>query len=374
MKELIQEIRQGMPAATDYCYLNTASVGPMPRYVAEAVRSYLELANTTDNIWDGEQLLCETRDLAAQLLHVSPGEIAFVPSTSAGINIVASGIDWREGDNVVVPAGEFPANVYPYLAWQDKGVEIRRVEHNGQFTAADIIACVDERTRVVNLSLVQFATGFRADVRELGQFCRERGILLVVDAIQAVGALDVDPQSLGIDVLVAGGQKWLLAVPGIAIMYVRRDVQDLLKPAWRGWTGVRNYMQCLTAVRDDPWPSAFRYHISTPNNPALFALRASLKVLQQIGIEHIESRNLWLADLLRQGLQEQGYQLVCRNPAHFSQIVSFFAPHAADLYNFLKRQGIIVSLREGNIRVSPHFFNLAADIERLLTVLRTYRA
>ncbi|MBN1163147.1 MAG: aminotransferase class V-fold PLP-dependent enzyme, partial [Candidatus Krumholzibacteriota bacterium] len=233
--------RAEFPVTENYIYFNHAAVSPLSTRVSKAVAGVSEY-------FLREGILClekvtgrisEVRQAAAEFIGAQSEEIAFIRNTTQGVLLAANGIRWNLGDNVVMPAIEFPANVYPWMGLTSRGIELRMVEPEEGRVSADMLMDVcDDRTRVITVSLVQFSTGYRIDLEKLGRFCREKGIYLFVDAIQALGALEVSVKKWQIDFLSAGGQKWLLAAPGIGIYYCRRELLEELDIPNPGWTGV----------------------------------------------------------------------------------------------------------------------------------------
>jgi cysteine desulfurase/selenocysteine lyase len=363
-------------AVTDRCaYLNHAALGPLPRAAVERVREVAEqLAADPDEGWMGRLAEAErVRGLAATLLGArEKHEVAFVANTSDGLSVVAGGLDWREGDNVVGAEGEFPSNVYPWMNLGSRGVEFRMApERHGRIEPTELFALVDDRTRVVALSWVEFATGFRHDLERIGRFCRERGVLFVVDAIQGLGALGIDVERDHVDVLAASAHKWLLGGEGIGLLYVSDRVVDRLEPARVGWTSVRDWIKWSRydlRLRE----GAGRFECGTLNTLGIHALGASLGMLLEIGIPSVEARVRELTDRVVDGLAERGFEIVSsRAGGEWSGIVA--ATHAErephEMVKVLRERGVVAAHRSGRLRVSPHFYNSDEDIARLLNAL-----
>jgi cysteine desulfurase/selenocysteine lyase len=371
----LTEYRHLFPITEEYAYLNHASVAPYSVPVVRAMDDFI--ARRHRRGWlDAEMWLDrleEIRGLIAQLIAADAEEITFTISTSHGLNIVASGIDWREGDNLIGAETEFPANVYPWLNLRRLGIEVRFAPaRDNRILVEDIATLIDERTRLVALSFVEFATGFRNDLKAIGQLCRERGIYFCVDGIQGLGALDLKVTQVPIDFLSTGGPKWLMGPIGAGFLYCRQALIERLIPIRVGWWGVvdRDDFFCYDSpLRDD----ARRFEEGSPNLLGIHGLGASLELLLEIGIPQIEERVLGLTNHLIAGLQERGYHITTpiASPQERSGIVCFNHPHHAldNLEQRLKKARVIISKRGQVIRVSPHFYNDETDIDQLLDAL-----
>jgi selenocysteine lyase/cysteine desulfurase len=295
-----------------------------------------------------------------------------VQNTSDGLSVVAQGLDWKPGDNVVGANCEFPSNVYPWMRLASKGVEYRQAgERDGRVDAGDVLSLVDDRTRVVALSWVQFASGFRSNLALIGAFCRERDVLFVVDAIQGLGALAMDVTNDFVDVVAADAHKWLLGPEGIGLLYVSDRVIDRIEPARVGWTSVCdwiNWSRYDLTYRE----GAGRFECGTLNMLGIHALGASLEVLLEFGREQVERRVLNLTDRLSSGLAARGYTLVSsRLPGEASAIVAVTHPSKTpqSIVSTLRERGILIAHRSGRVRISPHFYNTEEEIDLLLDAL-----
>jgi cysteine desulfurase / selenocysteine lyase len=363
------------PVADKFVYLNHAALGPLPRPAVERIGALANsLAESGDELWTERLAEVErVRGLAARLVSARrPQEIAFVQNTSDGLSIVAQGLDWKPGDNVVGANCEFPSNVYPWMRLSAIGVEYRQVaERDGRVSTEDVLASIDDRTRVVALSWVQFASGYRSDLSRIGARCRERDVLFVVDAIQGLGALALDVERDNVDVFSADAHKWLLGPEGIGLVYVSDRVVDRIEPKRVGWTSVRDWIKWSRydlTYRE----GAGRFECGTLNMLGIYALGASLELILGLGAEAIEARVLGLADYLVQGLTERGLTIVSsRERGEASSIVA--ATHPAlpppAIVAKLRERDILVAHRSGRIRISPHFYNIEDELDRLFAVL-----
>lgn len=364
--------RDEFPVTQRYRYLDHATLGPLPRRVTEAMTRLLEERASHGSLcltrWtEGVEA---ARARAAAFIGARPEEVAFVKNTTEGVLLAAEAIDWRPGDNVVTPEGEFPANVYPWLALGARGVELRRVppDPEGRVRAADLLARVDGRTRVVALSHVQFSTGFAADLAALGRALAGTGVLLFVDAAQSLGALRLDVRAAGISFLAANSGKWLLGPGGAGIFFCAAEVLDRLRPVNVGWRSVRNPGDARRLALDLR-PGAARFEEGSWNLPGIAGLGAALDLLAEAGPERVEARILDLTGRLNDALRGLGCAVLSpRGPGEGSGIVAFRVPGhpAASVVSALRERGVVVSLCQDAVRVSPHFYNDEADLDRLL--------
>jgi selenocysteine lyase/cysteine desulfurase len=299
--------------------------------------------------------------------------MTFTKNTSEGIAFVANGIAWNTGDNVVSNTMEFAANVYPWLALEQRGVVVKRVaEESGRVPFDRIASAIDRRTRVVSISAVQWWNGFRVDLRRLGELCKERGVLLFVDAIQALGALPIDVNAMNIDFLAADGHKWLLSPEGSGIFYCRRELAEHLRPIELGYMGMKHdydTSEHKIDLRDD----ARRFDNGVYNLAGICALGASLGMIDEIGIDAIQVRIKQLTDHLVDGVQRKGWRMHSpRTASEWSGIVSFSSDghDMEQLRRHLRQEfKIVVACRMGKLRASPHFYNTSEEIQQLIDAL-----
>ena len=367
----LSRIRSEFPVTKKWAFMDHASVAPMSKRACDAVRRYIDDIEASGDVNGDEwhRAYGRTRELAAGLIGSSPDEIAFVKNTSEGLSFVANGLDWRPGDNVVGAEREFPANVYPWMNLSKKGVEFRMVpERNGRICPDDIFEAVDSRTKLIALSFVEFTSGFRNDIAAIGEFCSGRDILFVVDAIQGLGALRLDVRGAGVDVLSSDSHKWLMGPEGIGIFYCSERAMERIEVTEIGWFNVVNpsdYLNYDLTLH----PGARRFECGSLNTMGIYGLEGALELIRDVGIDFIEGRVLGLTDLLCEGLERKGYKIYSpRGQNERSGIVSFYSERYDSLkvYNRLREARIIVALRDGRIRVSPHYYNSEEEIERLL--------
>jgi selenocysteine lyase/cysteine desulfurase len=314
-----------------------------------------------------------TRSSAARLVNARTREIAFMRNTSEAICAVANGIEWRAGDNVVSCNVEFPANVYPWMRLcEERGIQLKRSEEReGRIDADELLSVVDDRTRVVTISWVQFASGFRSDLARIGRFCRERDIIFVVDVIQGLGGLELDVERDYVDAFAADAHKYLLGPEGIALLFVSDRVIDRIKPTVVGWTSVKNYEQHLDYnlnYRD----GALRFECGTLNTAGVYGLGAAIDLFLEVGPQEIEAYLIGLGDHLCERLTSKGYKVVgSRRPGEKSGVVACTHERHSprDLHRLLSARNIITAPRANRLRISPHFYNTREEVDALIEAL-----
>jgi selenocysteine lyase/cysteine desulfurase len=365
--------RHEFPICDGKVFLAHAGVCPLPRRVVDAMKQYVEACahEHQENILPDE-VIGETRALAARLIEASEGEIAFVGSTSMGLAMVAAGLPWERGDNVVCYRDDYPANVYPWMDLGRRGVEVRFIEATplGNITVEDVERVVDKNTRLVSLASVHFQTGWRLDVDRIGRFLREHGVLFCLDGIQSFGALRTSMKF--VDFAAADAHKWLLGPLGTAIFYVRRELFERFHPPLVGWNSASspNFIaQESLAFRRD----ARRYEPGSLNLAGIVGLRAALQLIHECGIETIEAQVLALAEqAIASGVRAGFTILGATKGKGLSGIVSLIAERrdVAKLHAKLEATQIVTSLRycrDGRqcLRLSPHFYNHEDEIKKL---------
>lgn len=371
LKYDIEKYRKLFPVIEEgITYLNHAATSPLSKRVLSAINKYLDERSRTniDNYLLFQGILTETRSLAARIINSTPDRIAFFDNTSNAINLLASGLEWKAGDRVVLDDIEFPANVYPFLNLKRLGVEIDFVKNRGgRILPEDIEAKISPRTKLLSISHVQFLTGYRSDLATLGKLCKGKGIVFAVDAIQSAGVMEIDVRKMEIDFLAAGGQKWLMAPQGIAFAFVSENLQDKIKQAYLGWTSIKDFFGNFTNYRLDIDATARRYENGTLNYIGITSLHQSISTLLEIGIGPIEEHVLDLGDLLISEIGKIGFQpYIVGDRCERSGITSIKI-HDAEIYSAaLQKSKIEVALRQGLIRVSPHFYNTDGDIMTLV--------
>ena len=372
----IEQLRaEEFPLSESEIYFNHAAISPLPTRVRERmswVVKGLHKQPSTFFAEEGTGLAERVRRNAARLVNAAERqEIEPITTTSAALNAVAQAVQWKAGDNVVFCEIEFPSNAYPWMSLERDGVEIRMASAvNGGLTLEGLLPLVDDRTRVVAASAIQFFTGHRTNLAAIGAFCRERDILFVVDAIQAIGHMPIDVQSMHIDVLATGGQKSLLAAPGTGFLYVRDAVADRLRPRLIGPNACRDYEEWLDYDLA-PRPGAARFAMGTPNIVGRAALEASLELLLELEVENVDRHVTAVAAEAISMLHRLGYETI--TPPGHGPIVTFkpglSVEEADTLVESLRQRNITVSRRNDaagvpHIRLSLHAYNTSDELVR----------
>ncbi len=378
----MEDLSAQFPILREMAFFNHAGVAPISGPAAEALRQYTQQAVT--KAYCGARWYPRAQQVkqsAAQLIGAdTPDEIAFVANTSTGISLVAKGLDWKPGDEAVITNVEYPANRYPWEDLKRFGVRLVEVPQrpDGRINVNDAVNAVTPRTRVVAISHVQYASGFRIDLRPISEAVHKAGGYLCVDAIQSVGAMPVDVNELGIDFLAADGHKWLLSPEGCGIFYCRQALLERLHPNIVGWmnmTDSSNYGD----YRFEFEPTAKRFEPGSYNIPSILALGASIRLLLDTGLDTVWSRIESLTVRLCQGLAKKGYRLFTpRDHAHERSGIVIFSPPPSSIRATppptqivadLEKHNTVIVVREGRLRASPHYYNTPQQIDTLVNAL-----
>ena len=358
-------IRAEFPSLAEWTYLNTATFGQMPRRAAAAVARHFErrderaCADFMRWFDDADRI----RARIAGFIGCGPGDIAFIQNAAAGLSLLLGGLNWRAGDQIVTLENEFPNHYYYPSHLGGCGVEFIETPFERFYD------CLTPHTRVVALSTVSYATGFRAPLEEMSAELRRRGILLYVDGTQSLGALRFDVSRIRPDVFSVDAYKWLLTPNGASFIYVSPELRERLGPAVIGWRSDRNWRNHENLVHGKPQfsPDAERYEGGMLPFALLYAMDAVIEMVQEIGPAEIEQRVLELADKTRDVLRRSGATLLSdSSPYYNSPIVTarFDGRDASAIARELQARKVLVAARHGNLRVSPHFYNNEADLER----------
>ncbi len=370
-------LKEEFPITENRIFFDHAKVSPLPNRVRQAVNAFVEDTSLfgTVNYSDWMAKVESVRASFARLIHADVSEVAFVKNTSEGISIVANGLDWKPGDKVVIPDIVFPAIVYPGGNLKRLGVETRFVPAiDGRVLFDDLVARVDSRTRILSVSSVECNSGFRNDLNRIGTFCKEKGILFCVDAIQSLGVLPMDVKRDHIDFLAADGHKWLLSVEGLGGFYISAKAMEKIHPAVVGWNSVINaydFMNYDFTLR----PDAQRFEEGSFNTMSIMAFGAALSLFHEVGVDNIERRVMSLGDRIIEGLQRRNFKILNSViPEERSGSISFngemdlekFSDYAAD-------NQVSLTVRNGMVRLSPHFYNRESEIDRFFDLLDRFR-
>ncbi|MGI8958513.1 MAG: aminotransferase class V-fold PLP-dependent enzyme [Bryobacteraceae bacterium] len=362
--------RDEFPISRELIYLNHAAVAPLSRPAALAMKHLADDVCCYGSLHYDKwmEAYAGLRTAAAKLINASPGEIAIVKNTSEGISTVAEGLNWKPGDKVIVFEEEFPANYYPWLRLERRGVALTRLSI---YDPIDKIATAIREARLLAVSYVNYLSGFRVNLQRIGQLCSDHGCFFFLDAIQGMGAFPIDVEACRIDALAADGHKWMLGPEGNAVLYVREKWLDAIEPVEFGWTNPVNYADHNR--RDMTLrPDAGRYECGTLNTIGCFGQRAAIEFLLGIGMDNIAAGIDSLASRLEASVRAKGYEVIAqRTRGSGSGIVSFRHPSidCRSIVSNLERNRILAASRQGWIRMSPHFYVSPDEIEQVIQVL-----
>jgi cysteine desulfurase/selenocysteine lyase len=364
------------PLSDELIYLNHAAVAPWPKRTSEAVIAFAQQNTRYGSHFYSDWLAKEAelrRQLQTLLNAPSSDDIALVKNTSEALSFVAYGLSWQAGDNIVSSNEEFPSNRLPWQSLANQCVEFRQADLSSADTPEDaLFALVDEHTRLLTISSIQFASGLRMDLMKIGEFCRQHNILFCIDAIQSLGAVQFDVQACHADFVMADGHKWLFGPEGLGVFYSSAKARERLKLTQYGW----HMMKDTHNYENKPWeihPTARRFECGSPNMLCIHALSASLSLLLELGMETVERLVLQNADHVKAEIvkNDQLSLITTAQSALQSGIVVFKHYTIANetLYHYLQKNGVVCALRGGGIRFSPHFYNSEQEISRAFALI-----
>ena len=374
MTKEILNFRKNFKAYDKCTYLNHAAISPISELIINETNKFLNLrsmppVDIIDEFFSRKQ---EFKSLIKNLINSeSENNIAFTSNTSEGLNIIANGMEFNKGDRIILFKGEFPANLYPFLKLERKGVLIDWVEpdENNIISINDIEKKITKKTKLLSISFVQFLTGFKAEIKEIGNLCKENNIIFVVDGIQGLGVNKIDVKDYFIDILSTGGHKWLMWKMGTGFTYFSDKVLEKIYPNTLSWLSVKDSWN-FSDIKLDLIETAEKFEYATPNAEGIFTSYVMLKEFLNFGIDEINKRILNLNDILIKRLKELKYNIISPLKENYrSTIISFSCNDCDKIFNRLKQNNIHISLREGYLRVSPHFTNNESDINKLLSFL-----
>jgi len=366
-------MRKEFPVTSKYAYFDHAAVGPLPTRAVEAVNRVTEEKCEGDLHWGSWEDTAEAlRDSIATLIGASVEEVALVHSTSEGIAIVANGLSYGKGCNIVTCDMEFMSNLYPWQALAKRhGLELRIVRNrDGVLRMEDFSSAIDAKTRIVAVSHVQYANGFRINLGELSKIAHENGAYVVTDAVQSVGQMPVAVSKLGVDFLATSGYKWLLSPISTGFLYVRQELFEELWPTIVGYRSDESSHE-FSFKEFQPAHTARRYEGGQLNFPGFAGMKESLALLREIGVDAIQARIISLVDRMVDGLKRNTKVQVksCLDESCRSGIVNLACRDPESVAKRLLQSGIVVSVRAGGLRISPHFYNTENEVDKLVSEL-----
>jgi len=363
------------PLTDELIYLNHAAVSPWPKRTRDAVVAFAE-----QNLHYGSHFYLEwlkkQNELRQQfqiLLNAPSAEdVALVKNTSEALSFVAYGLSWQAGDNIVSSNEEFPSNRLPWQSLADQGVKFRQADLSSADSPEDaLFSLVDEKTRLITVSSIQFASGLRLDLERIGHFCKQHDILFCIDAIQSLGAVQFDVQAYQADFVMADGHKWLFGPEGLGVFYTTADARQRLKLTQYGWHMMKDTMN----YENKPWeihPGARRFECGSPNMLGIHALSASLSLLLEIGMSEIERKVLERSDYLKNSIaNNSNLCLLSEQNQYLKSGIVVFKHNQIEtdtLYRFLQQHGVVCALRGGGIRFSAHFYNSYHELDQAVAL------
>ena len=368
--------RQRFPILQSKVYLNSCSKGALSRDVRGAYQQYLDDWEQLGSPWElWVNKLEQARALFGGLVNAGAEEIAVATSVSQAVSSLASAIDFRGPRNkIVVDDFAFPAVAQVWHAQAARGAQVVHVPAAGNsIPLSRYEELIDERTALVSLAHVCYRNGVKQDAAAIAELAHRKGALVLLDAYQSLGAEPVDVKALNVDLLVGGDLKYLLGSTGVAWLYVRKELLSSLFPTSGGWFTQANIF-AMDIYHHTPSPSARRFEAGTPPVPSLYAAIAGLQIIDEVGLPAIAAQIRTLTDAIKSSAMRRGFRLVTPvDPAQHGPLIAIRSHRVDLLVKRLEQQGIITSSRDGNLRVSPHFYNTCEDVERLFTALDTQR-
>ncbi len=370
------EARALFPVTERAIYFNHAAISPPPTTTIQAIEAQLKDVHENGSINFRSWLAVkeEARRLLAGLLGARPEQVAFVRNTSDALSTVANGLKWKPGDNIVTFSREFPSNIYPWLRIRDAfGVEVRMCEERqGRIDQAELEGLIDQHTRIVAISHVQFASGFRVDLARLGRAARQHDALFVVDSIQALGVVPTNVEAEYVDVAAGASHKWLLGPEGVGYLYLSDRARERIEPTLVGWVSVPNPDDYLNF--DQGWNrGTLAWETGTGPTALVHGLKASLELLNRFGVANIAAYLEELTDYLCETLKRTNYEVVSsRAPGEKSQIVCIRhrgGRSAMALYHHLLTRNIVTAPRGDRLRLAPHLYNTSHEVDELIKTL-----
>lgn len=375
-----ENLRRLFPITNQWTYLNHASCSPPPANAVAAVQAQLADVQMNGSLnyrnWVAAKENC--RRMTASLINARPEQIAFLRNTSDALSCIANGMQWQPGDNIVTFQNEFPSNIYPWRRIRDKfGVELRFCpeREGGRIDLDEFCSLIDERTKIVAISAVQYASGFRADLRKIGETARKFDALVVADVIQAMGANVLDAERDLFDAAAGAFHKWMLAPEGIGFLYLSDRARERIEPTLVGWISPLHHDD-FADIEQDFKPGALAWETGTFASSLFYAVESNLRLFHELGVANINRYLLELTDFLCANLDQEKYKIIgSRRDNEKSPIVCITSEtdvSANQLVKKLLAEKIVVIARNNRVRISPHFYNTRFEIERLLGALNNF--
>lgn len=371
----LDDIRAEFPyLKTGKKYFNHAAISPLPLSVKKTIDEYLNIRTESDiepyfiTLSDAKG----AKENLGKLLNAAPSLLSWTPNVSSSLNIIAQGFNWDPGDEIILNDIEFPSNVYPFLNLKKNGINILFAKNtNGAVDIDEIEKLVTTRTKMISISMVQFLSGYKANLKVLGEFCKHKGIIFGVDGIQGVGAANIDIKECNIDFFAGGTHKWLMGLQGLGYLYISEKLMERIDSKFVGWTSVKDPWQ-LIDYELDLLDTANKFETGTLPRLAIIVLNSSLEFFGKCGYDYIHQRILANSLYLAERLREIGIKTVLEkiNDQNIAGIISIKFENAQHAIKKLEAANIICSLREGVIRISPHFYNNREDLDYLIEKLK----
>ncbi|MBM4176207.1 MAG: aminotransferase class V-fold PLP-dependent enzyme [Ignavibacteria bacterium] len=371
----INQARSQFPyLKTGKIYFNHAAVSPIPKCSVDILKEYFKVRSEgeIENYFSFQKTILETKELIGKMINADKYRIAFIDNTSNGLNILAQGLNWNPGDRILLYDVEFPSNVYPFMNLKKYRVELDFISPvNGRIELSQIEENIRPETKLLTISHVQFLSGFRADLKSIGEFCRSKGIIFCVDGIQAVGAVPVDVKEMKIDFMSCGVFKWLMSVEGTAFIFLTEEIQEQINQKYVGWTSVKNAWDILNyeLILED---TARRFETGAMNFPGIASLNSALKMFNLFGLNEIHNKIILNSEYLINKFGKIGIDpsYKSRSSEELSGIVSFKIDNVDKINEKLLENDIQCAVREGYLRIAPHFYNDFSEFDKLIEVIK----
>lgn len=371
---LLDEARLLFPhLKTNQIYFNHAALGPWSTLALNRINEYAA-QRSGEKIENYPYFLKwnqSAKEKLGKLIGAETDRIAWIDNVSNALNILANGLEWKSGDRIILNDIEFPSNVYPFMNLKKHGVEIDFVKsRNGIVDVDDIEKLITPKTKLVSISLVQFLSGYRADIDAIGELCKKHGIIFCVDAIQATGVVQIDVQKSKIDFLCGGSQKWLMSSQGLSYLFITEELQKRVEQKFVGWTSVKDAWNLLSYDLT-PKETADCYQNGTMNALGVAIFDAVLDLFIEFGMENVERRVLENTNYFIEKLEEIGIEPILKNvnEKNRAAIVTFKHEKAKMIFDEFEKKRIYTAVREGMVRFSPHFYNSFSEIDFVLGIL-----